>query len=317
LPNGKFEMIGDTSGGQAPWKPGTDMEYAATRGASGVKPARVIAKYTAGYLFARSGWGEKRPAADETFLSTKWGAAPVFHGHSDGLELTLAGYGSRLLIDPGLYAYSAGTIRGFMKGRSAHNVVTVDGLTWHSTATSRLLAYHVSSKYVDIQLRAAGYTGVTHTRRITYSRGLDYVIVDDQLASSSTHTYRQLWHFTEDAKPAVGVASVWTQRAKGNVMVRQLAGTTTMNIVRGRTSPVQGWVSYTYGVKVAAPVEEAVKRGSNVRYVTLIVPAAGHPNPKVSGFHLTSTGYTVTIAIGAHSERLTVSGTSIWLTPLS
>jgi hypothetical protein len=317
LPNGRNEMIGDTADHQTPSIPGTDTVYAASRGTEGTKPTRVIAKYAAGYLFVRSGWGGKRSPANETFLSAKWGAGPIIHGHADGLQLTLAAYGSRLLVDPGLYSYTWSAYRGFFKGRDAHNIVTVDGLSWNIAARTSLLGYLASSTYVDIRLRASGYSGVTHTRRITYSRRMDYLVVDDQLASTTRHTYRQLWHFTQDAHPTVGTAGVMTQRRRGNVLVRQLVGAPQVRIVGGRTSPVQGWISYTYGVKVAATVEEAIQTGTNVRYVTLIVPAAGRPNPTVSGFRATSTGYTITVTIGTRAERLTVSGTTVTLTPLS
>jgi hypothetical protein len=316
LPNGQYEMIGDTGRMGATPYAGTWAEYAATLGASGPKPSSTIARYAAGYLFARTGWGEARPASDETYLTVKWGPGPVFHGHADGLNLTLASFGSRLLVDPGMYSYTPSPYRTFFKRREAHNVVTVDGAAWKWSAPTRLLAYHLSSRYVDLQMRNAGYAGVTHTRRVTYSRGLNYILVEDRLASSSVHTYRQLWHLVEDARPAVGVSSVWTQRAKGNVLIRQLAGAPTLRIVKGRTSPVQGWISYAYNKKVAAPVEEAIQRGTNVRYLTLIVPSRGSPTAKVSQLRLTSTGYSVTVTIGAHAERVTVSGTSIWMTRL-
>jgi hypothetical protein len=313
LPRGTYEMIGDTSGGQAGVIAGTPAEYAATRGASGPKPTRTIARFNAGYLFVRTGWGERRAAADETFFATKWGPPPIFHGHADGLELTLSAYGARLLVDTGLYSYTSSAYRRFFKGRSGHNVVTVDGAAWNAWATTRLLGYRVATRYVDLQARAAGYPGVNHTRRITYSRLLDYLLVEDRLDSSTVHTYRQLWHLAEDARPIVASTSVSTQRARGNVLIRQLAGAPTLRIVTGRTSPVQGWISYAYGTKVAAPVEEAVQRGSHVRYLTLIVPAAGRPGARVSRLSLTSTGYSVTIQIGGHAERVTVSGSSIWV----
>ena len=313
IPNGRLEMIGDTSGNQFASVPGTVAEYAATAGAQGPRPTRTIAKYAAGYLFARTGWGGVRPATDETFLSVNWGAPAVFHGHADGLNLTLAAYGSRLLVDPGLYSYTSTPYRAFFKQHQSHNIVTVDGAAWSSKAAASLLGYRLSSRYVDLQLRASGYSGVTHTRRITYSRALDYIVVEDRLVSTTPHTYRQLWHLTEDAAPVIGSSSVWTKRAQGNVLIRQLAGAPTLRIVRGRTSPVQGWISYTYGVKVAAPVVEAIQQGTSVRYLTLIAPSRGGPAIKVSALTLTSTGYSVTITVGTRSEKLTVSGSSIWL----
>jgi hypothetical protein len=90
-----------------------------------------------------------------------------------------------------------------------------------------------------------------------------------------------------------------------------------IRIVTGRTSPIQGWYAPSYGHKVAAPVEEAVLRGSSVRFLTLILPGSGFRNAVVSGLRLTSTGYTVTVRIGSHAERVTVSGSSIWTSTLS
>jgi len=318
LPIGQYEMIGDTKAGQATVIPGTWAEYAATRGAAGPKPSINIARYNAGYLFIHSGWGEHRAAADETFASVRWGQpAWQFHGHADGMQLTLAAFGSRLLVDPGLYAYGGGAWRTYFKQRSAHNVVTVDGLTWPMSAPTTLLGYIASSRFVDVRMQTKGYTGVTQTRRVTYLSRLGYYIVEDTMTSSTIHTYRQLWHLVENSNPAVGVSSVWTQRPRGNVLIRQLTGGPTLNIVKGRTSPIQGWISYEYGKKVAAPVEEAVQRAANARYVTFVLPAEGKPVAALSNFKLTSTGYTITVTIGGHSERLTVSGSSIWLTVLS
>jgi hypothetical protein len=317
IPNGYLEMIGDTGGRQRAFISGTTAEFAATSGASGPKPTRTIARFNAGYLFARTGWGERRRAADETFFSLKWGPGPMFHGHADGANLTLAGFGSRLLVAPGLYSYTGSPYRTFFKGRSASNVVTVDGAKWNTAATTRLLGYAATSRYIDVRFAMAGYTGVSQTRRVTYSRALNYFLVQDRNASSSVHTYRQLWHLAEDSRPAVGTSSVWSQKLKGNILIRQLIGAPKLALVKGRTSPVQGWISYSYGSKVAAPVVEAIRTGSNVRFLTLIVPSSGKATAKVSQLVVTTTGYSVTITIGVHSERVTVSGTSIWMRTLS
>lgn len=313
IPSGSYALIGDTSAWPADAIAGTDAEYAATGGARGPKPATTIARYAAGYLFARSGWGEQRAAADETFFSVKWGRGPIFHGHADGISLTLAAWDARLLGDPGAFSYNADLLRSYFKSRRAHNVVTVDGSTWNTRAATRLLGYRQSSRFVDIRLQAAGDPGVTHARRVTWSRALDYLLVEDDLTSSAIHTYRQLWHLDENARPALADSTVRTERTRGNLLIRQLAGAPSLRIVTGAMSPIQGWLSYKSGQRVAAPVIEAVQRGRSVRYLTLIVPAEGRPAVTVSGLRLTSAGYSVTITIGGRSERVTVSGSSIWL----
>jgi hypothetical protein len=140
-PDGRYEMIGDTQSSLARSIPGTAAEFTATLGASGPRPPSLVSRFSAGNLFVRSGWGETRAWPDETFWSTKWGPGPVFHGHADGLELTLYAYGSPLLLDPEMYAYGGGPWRSFFKQRTAHNVVTVDGVAWPFSTPTSLLGY--------------------------------------------------------------------------------------------------------------------------------------------------------------------------------
>ncbi|TMD27712.1 MAG: hypothetical protein E6I94_09345, partial [Chloroflexi bacterium] len=64
LPNGEYELIGDTSAAVATSIPGTLAEFAATAGTSGPPPAADFMAYDAGYAFGRTGWGAARPFAD-------------------------------------------------------------------------------------------------------------------------------------------------------------------------------------------------------------------------------------------------------------
>jgi hypothetical protein len=201
-----------------------------------------------------------------------------------------------------------------MTGRTAHNVVMVDGATWNTKVGSGRVVDNslVSDKYVDLQLRTTGYPGVTHTRRITYSRALDYLIVDDQLASSTPHTYRQLWHLGWDADPVVSGTKVQTRRgAKGNLLIAQLYGRPTSRIVRGSTSPIQGWTSYRTGQLAKTPTIEAIQTGRSVRYLTLLVPAKFQPKPVVKSLRTFPTGYKITLTIGSKTETLTVYGKTV------
>jgi hypothetical protein len=134
--------------------------------------------------------------------------------------------------------------------------------------------------------------------------------------SSTAHVYRQLWHLVDRSSPALGANSVWTRRARGNVLIRQLVGTPTLRLVTGATSPIQGWISYQYGARVAAPVVQAIKSGTSVRYLTLIAPSQGAPNAKVGSLRLTSAGYTVTITVDGRSERVVANGSTVSITPL-
>jgi hypothetical protein len=311
LPWGRYEMIGDTVDQAAEVIPGTPAEYTATMGASGPQPETLVRSFKAGYLFARSGWGTRRAFADETALSVRWGPPLLIHGHHDGMSLTLSSWQSRLLLDPGMYAYLGGPYRGYFRGRTAHNVVTVAGARWSATAPTQLVAARTAARFVDVRLRTTGYQGVVHDRRITWSRRLDYLVVEDRLRSTTRHTYRQLWHLPPDSRPVVGTRTARTRQQRGNVFLRQLTGSVTQRLVVGSTAPIQGWVSMTYGARDPAPVLEVSQRGTSVRFVTLIATAAGRPSPEVQAFVPTRYGYSLRVRIGTRVERVVVNGTSV------
>jgi hypothetical protein len=317
VPNGEYEMIGDTEAVPIRSYPGTWTEFVATAGARGPTPP-LVAAYADGYQFARTGWGTNRAFADETSIAIRWGAAPrTAHGHPDGTSVKLYAWGSRLLIGPGKFTFNSGSWRSYFTSRRANNVMTVDGLSWNRAAVTTRLGRAVTPTLVDVRMATKGFAGVSQTRRITWSRRLGYLLVDDRAVSITRHTYRQLWHLVHDARPVIGATSVWTQRPKGNVLIRQLTGAPTLRIVKGATSPIQGWVSYRYGQKVAAPVVESIRTGTSVRYLTLIAPSQGAPNVRVTDLRLTAGGYAVTITVGGWSERVIASGSSVSITPLN
>ena len=86
-----------------------------------------------------------------------------------------------------------------------------------------------------------------------------------------------------------------------------------MRIIRGSTDPIQGWISYQYGVRLKAPVIEAVKTGRTVRYLTLLVPSEGQAAVSVSELSVTPNGFSLMVTIDGHAEVVSVtpSGSSI------
>lgn len=316
LPNGEYQMIGDTDRMAARTLAGTAAEFAATKGVAGVRPTSTVAVYRAGWLFARTGWGERRAYGDEVNLSLRWGPGPIIHGHADAGSITLYGYGARLITDPGKYTYNWSEWRAWFKGRPSHNVVTVDGLAYNREPGSRLLSHSNNATMVTARVEMLGNPGVTHVRGVTFSRNLGYVLVEDRLSSTQRRTYRQLWHLTDDARPYVQATWFRTQRTRGNVQVRQLIGGTTSRVLTGRTGPIQGWLAWEHGKKVAAPTVEVVRSGSSTRFLTLLLTAPGTPASGVSELKLTSTGYSVVIKVGAKRERVVVNGAAVTITPL-
>jgi heparinase II/III-like protein len=317
-PDGHYEMLGDTSDMPAAVIKWTPAEFAATLGASGPKPTSELAVYVAGYAFGRSGWGESRSFTDEVAFTLQYGPARRYHGHADGGAITLFGYGSRLLLDSGKFSYNYGPWHTYFNGRSAHNVVTVDGVPFDMSRATTRTALRTSWTHFDLAVRHLGYPGVDSRRRMIFSRRLNYIVVYDQLLSSTWHRYRQLWHLREDANPWSTTVSVGTRRARGNVLIRQLSGTATTRITRGLTSPIQGWLSYDYNVRIPNPTVEVIKTGTSVRYLTVLVPGADALFAVSSrDVRVSSTGFSLIVTVDGRSERISATATGSSIVPLN
>ena len=181
LPNGQYELIGDTHAGHATAIPGTLAEFAATAGTAGPRPFGTFATFVAGYAFGRSGWGETRPFADETAFAVRYGRGRAFHGHADGGSLTVYGLGSRLIVGSGTYSYNPGPYRRYFVGRSAQSVVTVGGVPYRVGATTPLLFRIETAEALGVAVKVQGYAGVSDTRTVIFSRTGGYLLVDDRL----------------------------------------------------------------------------------------------------------------------------------------
>jgi len=309
-PDGTYVQLGDTDLRAARSILGTIAEYAATAGASGPKTPTTIRRYAAGYLFARSGWGTARPFKDETYWTLRFGPGLALHGQHDGQSITLSAKGRRLLLDPGKYSYTPSAYKTFFESRTAHNVVVVDGLTYDGRKSTAIGSQTKTNMFYATTTNA-GYAGVTNRRRVVWSRATDYLIVDDQLTSTVTRTFRQTWHLARGAAPTISGNRTDTHFTGGNLAIVQLVGRPTYRVIQGATSPVQGWLSEEYQVKYKAPVVQASLTTRAARFLTLLVPYSG-ARPAISGkvVSLTSTGYVVDVTIGSHVERVTVTATS-------
>ena len=309
-PDGRYEQLGDTDLVAARSIPGTTAEYAATAGASGPRPTASIKRFAAGYLFARSGWGVARPFDQETFWSLRFGRGRILHGHADGMSLTLSAFGKRLLVDPGKYTYTANAWRRWFVGRTAHNVVSVDGLTYNASQPTAI-GTQARSNFLLARLSNNGYSGVTTRRSVMWSRAGNYLLVDDALTATTTRTFRQDWHLGRGSAPTLSGNRLDTHQTGSNLAIVQLVGQPTKRIITGSTVPIQGWISRVYGTRLIAPVLDSSIRGRTARFLTLLVPYGG-ARPAISGriVKLTSTGYVVDVRIGSRVERITVGTTN-------
>ena len=306
-PDGTYAQLGDTDL-DGPGHQDTIAEFAATAGASGPKPPTTIRRYAAGYLFARSGWGETRAFADETYLTLRFGPGQILHGQHDGQSITLSSQGRRLIVDPGKYTYTPGAWKTYFESRAAHNVVVVDGLAYDARkATAFGTLTKANALYATTT--NSGYTGVTNRRRIVWSRTSDYVIVDDQLSSTATRTFRQTWHLARGSAPTISGNRVDTHFTGAQPRGRA-AGRTPRAAASSRARRARSRVGSPRSTRSSSRRRCSRPRSgpAAARFLTLLVPYSG-ARPTIAGrvVSLTSTGYIVDVTIGTHRERVTVN----------
>ncbi len=314
-PDGYYETIGDTAGYRAQSIPGTPSEFSATAGRRGQRPAHLVRFYERGYAFGRTGWGDERPFADETFFSARYGPGMSHHGHDDSGAVTLYGYGSPLLVDPGYGDFNASVWRAYFRSRRAHNAVVADGLTSATGRPATLERSALSERAAELRVRIGVYPSVTMRRRIVFSRELGYLIVEDTMHSATARRYRQLWHLLPDAQPTTDGLRTVSHRDRGNVLIRQLLAGGTTRIVTGSTDPRQGWYSAKYGDHRPTPVVKYRQSGTNVRFITLLVPfASGSPDVTVSGLTVTTSGFSLTVDVRGQRERVLATSGGVRIT---
>lgn len=316
-PDGRYVQLGDTQANRAVAIPGTWAEFAATQGLRGPKPSTTSRFYGSGFAFVRTGWGETRPFADETHLSVRFGPGRRFHGHDDGSSITLYGYGAPVILDAGMYSINPGPYTSYFDGRRAHNVVTVDGLRFNRSASTDVRWKRQSSTVFDLAVGSRPYAGVSAERRVTFSRRMGYVLVDDRLSATTRRTFRQLWHLRDGTSPIRSGTRTWTRAPRSNVLIVQVIAPSAARIVSGATRPIQGWVSYDRDKKVKAPVLESRRVGTRARFLTLLVPyATTRPNVSVTNVTLRAGAYAMTVSINGRRERVQAGYSDTKITPL-
>jgi uncharacterized heparinase superfamily protein len=183
------------------------------------------------------------------------------HAHADLLSYELMVEGRRIVVDSGVYEYSAGPWRDYFRSTRAHNTVEVEEAdqseVWASFRVARRarpgeIRWQADDSFVTAQASHDGYrrlpVPVTHRRSVIWRRDGFWLFLDGLWGKGSTRaaSYVHL-HPGLDFKK-VG-ASTW-QIVGCSVPVWLTAfGTDGNQVIRGRTEPVrQGWYSERFGV---------------------------------------------------------------------
>jgi hypothetical protein len=316
-PTGNVAQLGDSFRAAVPLSSpgvlGSPLEWAASRGTQGTAPTGAARTYATGWGFARSSWD---PFASATWFSLRWGAGRAFHGHDDHQQVLLDALGHQVLVDSGHYGYTTGAYRDYLRSPAAHNVLTLPGVAFSPTTATSLSRSGGAAAWRWYEVKDTAYAGRTRARSTLVDTSLPLVVVFDRASRPSAGAFQQLWHLppgTSVTVPARNVARTLSADGKVRTTIVQLplsgqvipAGSTT--VVKGRTSPYQGWVSYANGGRTAAPTVVMSRSGTSTAMLTVVVPTVASVVPSVGIVRGSDGVYRVTVRAGSATRVVRVS----------
>lgn len=205
-----------------------DWKWLVTRGAEGQAPNGLSHAFEwAGQYVMRSGWKK-----DDLWCVFEGGPFGYGHQHEDKLGFVLSAYGSRLVIDTGVYTYDASDWRRYVLGATAHSTVFVDGKGQNRRGEAR--ESYVSTapesnpwfSTPDLDYVSARYNEgfgpqkeplAVQTREIMFVKP-DYFIVIDTMkaADAKAHDYTSYFHLRPaDAKVLEDGRTILTDNGAG------------------------------------------------------------------------------------------------------
>lgn len=308
-PDGTFVGIGDTDGGSAKAIVHPTAQWVTTAGAVGEPPTETVRLYEAGYLYARSGWGEQeRDFKDETFLSLSFGSPKRVHGHRDGLSLTFSSMGHEWITDPGKFQYGSSAMRDYCLSRAAHSLPYLRDIENDDTSVVECVSHDFSSSVYDATFVDRGYRNARVTRRVIYSVSGEYAVVIDNIDSEVECTAIQNWQCGKGTTAVATASGFELTSPFGSKAAVLFTGTRpNLGIVTGQESPLAGWVSTGWKTCEAAPALQFTKTGQRFRFITFIAAGSKGVVPTMETVrHETPGMLRLRVKTGRVSEQLVI-----------
>jgi hypothetical protein len=301
-PDGKLAQIGDTYVIGPRDRPGTPLQYVATRGASGTPPAQRVAVYQAGYVFGRSGWS---PFGDQSFYSLRFGPGRQVHGHDDHMGLTYYARGRNLIVNAGHYGYANTSYRAYLLSPEANSVLVMPGVPFDSSAPTRLLGDRIGADGQFFEFGDTAFGGRPRYRSVYVDTDPDLVLVFDR--ASGAASYQQLWHLDPGLTVTTVTRSSVVATAPGTQLEIRQIPLPGQQIPAASTQVSRGFVSHAALQRIPAPVVTMTRTGSSAAILTLIVPSTPGVRITAAVSGASRGWYRLRVQIGGRQLTLLVS----------
>jgi hypothetical protein len=220
----------------------------------------------AGYYLLQCGRTGSRDRISVLFDCGELGfGAIAAHGHADALSLTVRAFGTDVLVDPGTYDYfTYHDWRRYFRSTQAHNTVEVDEVDqsqqlglflWGARASARCLEFRSDDTGVEVTGQHDGYRAlsdpVVHRRQVRLEPASRTVTVLDEIHTEGFHRIALRFHLAEHCRVAARDGNRFEIHvADRGVVVLDMDSRLAVETLAGSESPIGGWVSRGYHVKV-------------------------------------------------------------------
>jgi hypothetical protein len=147
----------------------------------------LVAVYTAGYVFGRSGWG---PGA--SFYSLRFGPRRQVHGHDDHMSLIYYARGRNLIVNAGHTGYENTPYRAYLRSPEASSMLVMPRVPFDPFAPTSLVSDQIGRYGQFYEFFDTAFGGHPRYRSVYVSQRPDLVLVFDRAWGSGE--YQQLWH---------------------------------------------------------------------------------------------------------------------------
>jgi hypothetical protein len=211
--------------------------------------------------------------------------SPMGHRHNSALNFELFAYGKSFIIDPGSYIYTADKkLRNLFRSTEYHNVVKVDQFQQNdyneneifsigSDAKLTVNKWEITNNYDFLDAVHYGYSRidnpVLHRRQIYFHKKKRYWLINDVLTGEGKHKFDLYFHF---APMKLEFYKEYPFAVKSDLEDENII-VVPLNKEELSAKIIDGWVSYSYGMKYKAPI---LKYSKHMKvptiFTTLIYP---------------------------------------------
>jgi hypothetical protein len=258
-----------------------------------------VALTSSGYYVMRSNWSDTADyvcfdCGEQAAGMRRDGIPNSMHGHADCLSVVVWLGGRRVLVDSGLYAYNCGGAwEAHFRETAAHNTARVDGrdqarhigkMAWSHSYRATLEEWRTDGRQSWAIGSHDGYArgpdGVTH-RRAVWLRPGGCLLILDEFNGRGSHDLEINYQFA----PGLLDESPGDRATFDRVIELAWTGTSAwVSRVRyGGSSPQDGWISSSLGIRMAAPRLTLTTRTVEPQTSLLMVLAASpHLGKRIS-----------------------------------